>query len=134
MGTEVLDGDPAGRQPSSAGSFVAACLLVRQRRALRKLCQERPVACFGDLQSFYFERLPPFADHALSDRGDESEAHQLCQLVGLEAVHAHDPFGAAFRAATDEQRKRAALIGLWAARWSRARHFPAHLNPMPATW
>ena len=83
---------------------------------------ERPVACFGDLQPFDFERLPPFADHVLSSRGSESYAHQLCQLVGREAVHAHDVFGAASRAATGEQRKRAALMGLWGARWSRARH------------
>jgi hypothetical protein len=83
---------------------------------------ECPVACFGDLQPFDFERLPPFADHVLSSRGSESYAHQLCQLVGREAVHAHDVFGAASRAATGEQRKRAALMGLWGARWSRARH------------
>ena len=43
-------------------------------------------------------------------------------MVRREAVHTHNPFGAASRAATNEQRKRAALIGLWAARWSRARH------------
>jgi len=36
---------------------------------------ERPVACFGDLQPFDFERLPPFADHVLSSRGSESYAH-----------------------------------------------------------
>ena len=83
---------------------------------------ERPVACFGDLQPFDFERLPPFADHVLSSRGSESYAHQLCQLVGREAVHAHDVFGAASRAATGEQRKRAAQIGPRAAMWSGAGH------------
>jgi hypothetical protein len=77
------------------------------------LSAERPVACFCDLQSCDFER---FAKHGLGGPSDESEADQLYQLIGLEAVNAHDPFGAAFRAATDEQREGAALIGL---KWSR---------------
>ena len=96
--------------------------LISLAHVVEEPTPERPVACFGDLQPFDFERLPPFADHVLSSRGSESYAHQLCQLVGREAVHAHDVFGAASRAATGEQRKRAALMGLWGARWSRARH------------
>jgi hypothetical protein len=83
---------------------------------------ERSVACFGDFQPFDFERLLKFANHALSGQGGESGAHQLCQLVGREAVHTHGWFGAACRTATGEQRKRAAPIGTWAARWSGARH------------
>src|SRR5438045_6208931 len=89
---------------------------------------ERPVACFGDLQPFDFERLPPFPEHTLSRRGGEAGAHPLCQLVRREAMHAHDGFGAPSRAATSEERKRAAKIGcaakigLWAARASKPRH------------
>ena len=111
----------------------AVCFVQQQGVAARRgpitgaklpllLIAERPVTCLGDLQHFDFKRLPPFANHALSGLGGESDAHQLCQLVGREAVHAHDSFGATFRAATDEQRKRAALIGLWVARRSEARH------------
>jgi len=63
--------------------------------------------------------LPPFADCALSGRGGEAGAHQLCQLIRREAMHAHDGFGAASRAATSEKPKRAAKIGLSAAKFSK---------------
>jgi hypothetical protein len=75
---------------------------------------ERPVACFGDFQPFDFEQL--VANHALSGRGSVSDANQRCQLVGRESVHMHGCFGAASRTATGEQRKRAALIALWASK------------------
>jgi hypothetical protein len=111
-----------GLAKGSAGHCSGHGGVERRRRAPSWPAAERPIACFGDFQSFNFDRLPPFADHALSARGGEPEAHQLCQLVSRETVHAHDAFGAASRAATDEQRKRAALIGLLAARWCGARH------------
>jgi hypothetical protein len=96
----------------------AACCQARAASSLMTAA-ERPVACFGDFQPFDFEQL--VANHALSGRGSVSDANQRCQLVGRESVHMHGCFGAASRTAT-EQRKRAALIGLWASRWSGARH------------
>src|SRR5205823_6333500 len=92
---------------------------------------ERPVACFGDLQPLDFERLPPFAEHALSGRGGEAGAHQLSQLIRREAMHAHDRFGAPSRAATSEEPKRAAKIRLSAARFSKPVRFskPRHYVP-----
>jgi hypothetical protein len=41
-------------------------LEVVAREARSYLTAERPVACFGDLQPFDFERLSPFAEHALT--------------------------------------------------------------------
>jgi hypothetical protein len=106
-----------GVLPLTRGLLPAQCGGPREA-----ISAERPVACFGDLQLFNFERLPPIAERALSGRGGEAGAHQLCQLIRREAMHAHDGFGAPSRAATSEERKRtakigrAANIGLWAAR------------------
>jgi hypothetical protein len=72
---------------------------------------ERLLARFGELEPFDFGRLPA-ADHALGGLGDASDAHQPRQLVGREAIHKHDRFGAAFGTAAREQRDCAALMGL----------------------
>jgi hypothetical protein len=72
------------------------------------------MARFPNLQPYDFESLPA-ADHALGGLGGESEAHQLRQLVGREAVRVHYCLGAAFATAASEQSKRSALIGLGAA-------------------
>ena len=47
--------------------------------------------------------------------GGDSEAHQLRQLVGREAVRVHDRLGATLSTAASEQSKRPALIGLGAS-------------------
>src|SRR5262245_32039728 len=69
---------------------------------------ELQLARFGDPQRSDFENLPA-ANHALDG---ESDTHQLRQLVGREAVGAHDCLGAALSAAASEQRERAPLVGL----------------------
>jgi arylsulfatase A-like enzyme len=56
--------------PARGHAKGAAAYCLRQLPSLPT--PERPVACFGDLQPFDFERLPPFADHVLSSRGGES--------------------------------------------------------------
>jgi hypothetical protein len=61
------------------------------------------LAFFGDPEPFDFGRLAerPY---------DASHVHHHRQLVGREAVCAHDYLLTAFRAATGEQREGAALI------------------------
>jgi hypothetical protein len=71
------------------------------------------MARLRNFQPYDFESLPA-ADHALGGLGGESEAHQLRQLVGREAVRVHDCLGAAFATTASEQSKRSALIGLGA--------------------
>jgi len=138
VGRRYSDGAEASMRPRCvwtrlAGSFFCSARLLASglargsaglcvREAPSLLSAKRSVTCLGDLQRFDFERLPPFAEHALSGRDGEADAHQLCQLVVREAVHTHNAFGAASRAATNQQSKRAAQIGLWVARHSGARH------------
>jgi hypothetical protein len=72
------------------------------------------MSCFGNPQPCDFESLAA-AVQALAGLGGDSEAHQLRQLVGREAVRAHDRLGTTFATAASEQSKRPALIGLGAA-------------------
>jgi hypothetical protein len=96
---------------------------ARQRRAVRpgnnfadraaesSVIAEHLLARFGELEPFDFGRSPATYD-ALGALGDESDAHQPPQLVGREAMHKHDRFGAAFGTAAREQHDSAALMGL----------------------
>jgi hypothetical protein len=72
---------------------------------------EHLLARFGELEPFDFGRSPATYD-VLGALGDESDAHQPPQLVGREAMHKHDRFGAAFGTAAREQHDSAALMGL----------------------
>ena len=72
------------------------------------------MSCFGNLQPCDFESLAA-AVQALAGLGGDSESHQLPQLIGREAVRAHDLLGATLSTAASEQSKRPALIGLGAA-------------------
>ena len=75
---------------------------------------EHLLARFGEFEPFDFGRSPA-ANYALGALGDESDALQARQLVGREAMHKHDRFGAAFGTAAREQHDSAALMGLGGA-------------------
>jgi hypothetical protein len=81
------------------------------RAAESSVIGEHLLARFGELEPFDFGRSPATYD-ALGVLGDESDAHQPPQLVGREAMHKHDRFGAAFGTAAREQHDSAALMGL----------------------
>jgi hypothetical protein len=61
-----------------------------------------PIGFFADLEPFDFGRLLDAAYDALRGLIGKSDAHQLRQLVGREAVRAHNCRVAAYRAAAGE--------------------------------
>jgi hypothetical protein len=71
---------------------------------------KRSLAFFGDLEPFDFGRLAKRPHDALSGLSRQSHVHHRRQLVGREAVRAHDCLLTACRAATGEERECAALI------------------------
>jgi hypothetical protein len=116
---EWLERDEGGSrttwQIAAGGSRCAQGRPNRKRLGTNPLLTAKDLlARFTNLQPYDFERLQA-ADHALGGLGGDSEAHQLRQLIGREAVREHNCLGAAFATAASEQSKRSALIGLGAA-------------------